>query len=78
MNVLKVLTLGWTFLNEVVEILGVGIAMGAGGTALAVKAADVVILTDSLTHVVGVIELAKATRRIIVGGMRFSSSLGVP
>lgn len=44
----------------------VGIAMGAGGTALAVKAADVVILKDSLMHVAAVIRLSKACRAVII------------
>jgi len=44
----------------------VGVAMGAGGTALAVTAADVVILNDSLGHVTGAIRLSKACRSIII------------
>lgn len=43
----------------------VGIAMGEGGTAVAVEAADVVILTDKLTRIPDTIMLARRTMSVI-------------
>jgi P-type E1-E2 ATPase len=43
----------------------VGIAMGGGGTAVAVEAADVVILTDDLTRVAEMIALGRRTMAIV-------------
>ncbi len=43
----------------------VGIAMGGGGTAVAVEAADVVILTDNLGRLPDVIDLVRRTRVVV-------------
>ena len=45
----------------------VGIAMGGGGTAVAVEAADVVILTDDLSRLPEAIELGRRTLSVIKG-----------
>jgi heavy metal translocating P-type ATPase len=46
-----------------------GIAMGGGGTAVAVEAADVVILTDDLSRLPEMIRLGRRTRSVIRGDM---------
>jgi len=43
----------------------VGIAMGSGGTAVAVEAADVVILTDELDRIPEMLELSRKTASVI-------------
>ena len=43
-----------------------GIAIGRRGTAVAVEAADVALMTDDLVRVVELIELARRTRRVLV------------
>ncbi len=43
----------------------IGIAMGTGGTAVAVEAADVVILTDNLARVPEIIALSRKTMSVI-------------
>lgn len=45
----------------------VGIAMGGGGTAVAVEAADIVILTDNLRRLPETIALAHRTRSVVIG-----------
>lgn len=45
----------------------VGIAMGSGGTAVAVEAADVVILTDNLERLPEMVELGRRTRSVVFG-----------
>ncbi|MDE2001116.1 MAG: cation-translocating P-type ATPase [Patescibacteria group bacterium] len=47
----------------------VGIAMGKGGTAVAVEAADVVILTDRLERLPEMVELGRRTSSVIRGDM---------
>jgi heavy metal translocating P-type ATPase len=47
----------------------VGIAMGTGGTAVAVEAADVVILTDDLSRLPEMVELGRRTSGVIRGDM---------
>jgi len=47
----------------------VGIAMGEGGTAVAVEAADIVVLTDDLSRVPEMIELGRKTSSVIRGDM---------
>jgi Cd2+/Zn2+-exporting ATPase len=47
----------------------VGIAMGGGGTAVAVEAADVVILTDDLSRLPEVIELSRRTLSVVKGNI---------
>ncbi len=47
----------------------VGIAMGAGGTAVAVEAADVVILNDDLARLPEIIALGRKTTSVIRGDM---------
>jgi Cd2+/Zn2+-exporting ATPase len=44
----------------------VGIAMGAAGTAAALEAADVALMSDDIAQVPFAIGLARQTRRIIV------------
>ncbi|XP_074626038.1 uncharacterized protein LOC141884211 [Acropora palmata] len=43
----------------------VGIAMGAGGTALAVEAADVALMTNNLAKIPEIVELGRFCRRIV-------------
>jgi heavy metal translocating P-type ATPase len=47
----------------------VGIAMGAGGTAVAVEAADVVILTDRIDRIGEMIELSRRTVSVVNADM---------
>ena len=43
-----------------------GVAMGAGGSAMAVAAADIVLMSDSLHKLPHTIQLSKAARNIII------------
>jgi len=47
----------------------VGIAMGGGGTAVAVEAADVVILTDDLSRLPEMVRLGRETRSVVRADM---------
>lgn len=47
----------------------VGIAMGGGGTAVAIESADIVILSDDLSRLPEMIELGRRTRSVIFGDM---------
>ena len=47
----------------------VGVAMGKGGTAVAVEAADIVILTDELERLPEMIDLGRRTSSVIHGDM---------
>lgn len=47
----------------------VGIAMGKGGTAVAVEAADIVVLTDNLSHIPEIVDLGRRTTKVIRGDM---------
>lgn len=47
----------------------IGVAMGAGGTAVAVESADIVILSDDLSRLPEMIELGRQTRSVIFGDM---------
>ncbi|MBU6141719.1 cation-translocating P-type ATPase [Patescibacteria group bacterium] len=47
----------------------VGVAMGKGGTAVAVEAADIVILTDQLERLPEMIDLGRRTSSVIYGDM---------
>ncbi len=47
----------------------IGIAMGEGGTAVAVEAADIVVLTDDLARIPEMIELGRRTSSVIRGDM---------
>ena len=55
----------------------VGVAMGAGGTALAAKSADVVILSDNVERLPQVIALARRTRRAIGVNIAFAALVKV-
>jgi Cd2+/Zn2+-exporting ATPase len=50
----------------------VGIAMGQGGTAVALEAADVALMADDLTRLPFAIELGRATRAMIRQNVIFS------
>ncbi|CAN5865700.1 heavy metal translocating P-type ATPase [soil metagenome] len=50
----------------------VGVSLGQRGTALAVDAADVVIIDDDLHRLPDVIDLARRTRRIVVANLAFA------
>ena len=50
----------------------VGIAMGAGGTDVAIEAADIAIMGDDLGHLPDLIGLAKRTRRIMIQNLVMS------
>lgn len=43
----------------------IGIAMGSGGTAVAVEAADIVILTDDLSRIPEIIKLSRSTIAVV-------------
>jgi len=43
----------------------VGIAMGGGGTAVSVEAADIVILNDDISKISDIIELGQQTKRVV-------------
>lgn len=47
----------------------IGIAMGGGGTAVAVESADIVILSDDLSRLPEMVELGRRTRSVIFGDM---------
>ncbi len=47
----------------------VGIAMGSGGTAVAVEAADVVVMTDDLSRIPEMVLLGRKTSSVIYGDM---------
>lgn len=50
----------------------VGFAMGKGGAALSVKAADIVIVNDDIENVPAAVRIAKKTRRIVIENVVFS------
>ena len=50
----------------------VGIAIGAGGTDVAVEAADIAIMGHGLTHVPDVVALARRTRRLMLQNLVLS------
>ena len=50
----------------------VGIAMGAGGTALAVEAADVVLMSNNLAKIPEMVELGRFCRRVVAENIAFS------
>lgn len=51
----------------------VGVAMGASGSALAARSADVVILSDNLERLPQTMELAKQAKRTIIFNIAFSA-----
>jgi Zn2+/Cd2+-exporting ATPase len=53
----------------------VGIAMGAGGSAAAIEAADVALMSDDLTQLPRSIKLARSTRSIIQQNIAFALAL---
>src|SRR5699024_7965330 len=44
----------------------VGVAMGGGGTAVAVETADVALMTDDLSRVAELVYLARRTRNVLI------------
>ena len=50
----------------------IGIAMGAGGTALAVEAADVALMSNNLAKIPELVELGRFCRRIVAENISFS------
>ena len=50
----------------------VGIAMGAGGTALAVDAADVALMSNNLAKIPQLVELGRFCRRVVAENITFS------
>ena len=50
----------------------VGIAMGAGGTALAVEAADVALMSNNLTKIPELVELGRFCYRVVAENIAFS------
>lgn len=50
----------------------VGVAMGAAGSAMAVKAADIVLMSDNLTKLPSTIAMGKLTRALIFENVIFS------
>lgn len=55
----------------------IGIAMGAGGTALAVEAADVALMSNNLAKIPELVELGRFCRRIVAENIAFSVVLKV-
>ncbi len=55
-------------INDAAALAGasVGVAMGAGGTAMAAAAADIVMMSDNLLRVPATIQLCRQARSIIV------------
>ena len=53
----------------------VGIAMGSLGSDAAIEAADVVLMTDELSKLVEAIEIAKATKRIVIQNIVLALSI---
>ena len=53
----------------------VGIAMGAAGSDVAVEAADIAVMGDSLTHLPDLIEHARRTRRIMIQNLVLSGMI---
>ena len=50
----------------------IGIAMGAGGTALAVEAADVALMSNNLTKIPELVQLGRFCRRVVAENISFS------
>ena len=50
----------------------IGIAMGAGGTALAVEAADVALMSNNLAKIPELVELGRYCRRVVTQNIFFS------
>ncbi|XP_078383975.1 uncharacterized protein LOC144666414 [Oculina patagonica] len=50
----------------------IGIAMGAGGTALAVEAADVALMSNNLAKIPELVELGRFCRRVVAENISFS------
>lgn len=56
----------------VISLADIGIAMGATGSAGAIEAADVVLMTDEPSKIIRTIDLSKKTMRIIKQNIAFS------
>jgi Cd2+/Zn2+-exporting ATPase len=50
----------------------VGIAMGGLGSDAAIEAADIVLMTDELSRLIGAVAIARATKRIVVQNIVFA------
>ena len=53
----------------------IGIAMGGLGSDAAIEAADVVLMSDAPSQLTDAIQIAKATRRIVIGNIIFALSV---
>ena len=58
--------------GQALAAANVGIAMGAGGTALAVKAADVALVSNNLAKISELVELGRFCYRVVAKNIIFS------
>ena len=56
----------------------VGVAMGAGGTALAAQSADVVLMSDELTKLAEAVQLARTAQWVIYQNIALACGIKVP
>jgi len=66
-------------INDAAALAGssVGVAMGAGGTAMAAAAADIVMMSDNLLRLPATLRLCKQARAIIVQNCVFSIGIKI-
>ena len=55
----------------------VGVAMGEGGSAMAVEAADLVIMSDNLLRISSTIELCRSSKSIIIQNCVFAVAIKI-
>lgn len=55
----------------------VGVAMGAGGSAMAVTAADVVLMSENLELIPGAIELCREARQTMINNCAFAIAIKI-